>query len=66
MGRCLRGEKCRHVHAHLNDLPAKLVTHFTFLITPLVSKKIEKINSYPGNKQDKTGEEGSGVFVKFS
>ena len=66
MGRCLRGKKCKHVHAHPNKLPDKLVTQFTTLITPLVSNKIKSITSYPGNKQAKTGQDGSGVSVKFS
>ena len=66
MGRCPRGEKCNHVHAHSKDLPEKLVTTFTTLISPLVAKKMEKINANTGNKRAKIGKDGLGVSVKFS
>ena len=66
MGRCTRGDTCRHVHAHPKELPDQLVTQFTTLITPLVPKKIKKVKKNPGNKRAKTGQDGSGVSVKFS
>ena len=66
MGRCTRGDTYMHVHLHPKELPDKLVTQFTTLITPLVPKKIKKVNQNPGNKQAKTGQDGSGVTVKTS
>ena len=68
LGRCPRGQSCRHVHALPSKIPQKIVSDVVPVITPGIGKTIEKLKPMQSKKRAKKGSEGgaAGPTVTFS
>ena len=68
LGRCPRGQRCRHVHALPSAIPQKVVSDLVSVITPGIGKSIEKLKPMQSRKRSKKGSAGgaAGPTVTFS
>ena len=62
LGRCPRGQRCKHVHAPPSAIPKKVVSDLVPVITPGIDKSIEKLKSMQSKKRAKKGSAGGTAF----
>ena len=68
LGRCPRGQHCKHVHAPPSAIPKKVVSDLVPIITPGINKSIEKLKPMRSKKRAKKGSSGgtAGPTITFS
>jgi hypothetical protein len=68
LGRCPRGQSCRHVHAPPSAIPKKIVSEVVPVITPGIGKTIENLKPMQSKKRAKKGSarRAAGPTVSFS